>query len=189
MDALSSVHGRICTYGHSRSMRATSKTLSSGQTCGMGVEAPSSTHCGSSAAGPSERSHRQSILGSTSCLRRTRAMAMALRSAAMCRSMSARCAPSRGDHLSAVETGQPLPSAVLPGISRPGGSEGSRSAGVGPGAGGSKERYFWSKGSGITGISPASRSRQCLAGFLGQPSTEVRWRTMQRFAAALCCTW
>ena len=171
MEALSSVHGRSCTYGHSRSMRATSKTLSSGQTCGMGVEAPSSTHCGSSAAGPSERSHRHIILGSTSCLRSTRAMAMALRSAAMCRSMRARCAPSRGDHLSAVETGQPLPSAVLPGISRPEGSEGSRSAGAGPGAGGSKERYFWSKGSGMTGISPASRSRQCLAGFLGQPST------------------
>ena len=35
-------------------------------------------------------------------------MAMALRSAAMCRSMRARCAPSRGDHLSAVETGQPV---------------------------------------------------------------------------------
>ena len=32
-------------------------------------------------------------------------------------------------------------------------------------------------------------SRQFFAGFLGHPSTKVRWRTRHDPGSALCCTW
>ena len=113
----------------------------------------------------------------------------------MLRSVRSRWAASRGEPLTAVATGHPLPSGVLSGMSPlfvcfRGPSEGSRSGGTGPvSCGGVNARYFAPNGSGSTGSRPASRSRQFFAGFLGHPSTKVRWRTRHDPGSALCCTW
>eukprot|EP00962_Isochrysis_galbana_P053979 scaffold25495_cov121-Isochrysis_galbana.AAC.8 len=68
---------------------------SSGHTNGSRVDEPVMVQLGSSANGDSERSHKHSILGMMSCRPVARASAIALRSAAMCRSTSSKCAASR----------------------------------------------------------------------------------------------